>query len=66
MNQINPYFKNALIDLARDEINRNPVLKEGIGGFGDTANDLIPDRVINLQRLNDLLTEIAVNQGYLQ
>jgi hypothetical protein len=66
MEQINPYFRSALIDLARDEINKNQGLRTDIGGFGDTANDIVEGKEMNLVKLNRTLRGIAVEAGYLK
>ncbi|MES2966357.1 MAG: hypothetical protein V4668_01060 [Patescibacteria group bacterium] len=66
MKQINPYFKQHLIDRLRDRINKSPELRKKIGGFGDTANDLVTGARMNLKVLNEEFTIEAVNAGYLQ
>ena len=66
MKQINPYFKQALIDRMRDRLNKNLELRERIGGFGATANDLVIGEKMNLKILNLEFILEAINAGYLQ
>lgn len=66
MKQINPYFKQALIDRLRDAINNDKQEREKIGGFGKTADELITGGVMNLEKLNMLAVLLAINYGYLQ
>ena len=66
MKQINPYFKQALIDRLRDAINNDKQEREKIGGFGKTADELVTGGVMNLEKLNMLAVLLAINYGYLQ
>ncbi len=65
MKQINPYFKQHLIDRMRDALNRDPLLREKIGGFGASADTLITGAVMNIKALNDEAAVLAINHGYL-
>lgn len=65
LTQINPYFKQALIDRLRDKINSDPELRSRIGGIGETADNLITGAVMNLNVLNQEAGLIAIEYGYL-
>ena len=66
MKQINPYFKQHLIDRMRDRLNADDSMRKKIGGFGKTANDLIINEKVNVNKLNAELLLEAINAGYLQ
>ena len=66
MSQINPFFKQHLIDRLRDALNNDPELRKKIGGFGPEANDLITGEKINRKLLNEEAVLLAINHGYLQ
>ncbi len=66
MKQINPYFKQHLINRMRDRLNGSQELRERIGGFGATANDLVTQEKMNVKILNEELLLEAINAGYLQ
>ncbi len=66
MKQINPYFKQHLIDRMRDRLNADSEMRKKIGGFGETVNDLKTGLKINLKILNEEFLLEAINAGYLQ
>ncbi len=66
LSQINPYFKQALIDRMRDRINNDPAKRAVIGGFGNNADQLRAGELMNLDKLNELGVDLAVEYGYLK
>ncbi len=66
MKQINPYFKQHLIDRLRDALNNDASLREKVGGFGSSADKLITGAEVNIKVLNEEAVLLAINYGYLQ
>lgn len=71
LSQINPYFKQALIDRMRDKINSDSKVRSLIGGFGkDTtrsfADQLVTGEYMDLDALNKLAIDTAADYSYLK
>jgi hypothetical protein len=64
MEKVDEEQRNALIDVMRDQLNADKALREYIGGFGETANDLKTGKIMNLNRLDAFGRDVATKKGF--